>query len=161
MSKQRAITQWLMQCPILQTVWNISAYEQDGANVIIPAGTSYRRDINDSVNVNGDYAAEVVPLPSVYEEYQINCYRTIVENDNEFNALNFEDVEGVIEWITEQDEAGNFPDINNRKVVAVDCFPFIPQIRGVDPDTKLICYYITLRITYVNTAKGREFEWQM
>ena len=150
-----------MQCPQLSSLWNISAYEQDGANVIIPTSTSYRRDVNDRISVDGYYEAEIVPLPSVYEEYQINCYRTIVENDNEFNALNFEGVEDVVEWITEQDEIGNFPKIDNKKIVAVESFPFIPQIRGVDPDTGLVCYYITLRITYINNAKGRVFEWPM
>lgn len=150
-----------MQCPLLQTLWNISAEEQDGANVILPTGTSNRRNINDRIGVDGWYECEIQPLPNVYEEYQINCYKTVVANDNEFNTLNFEDVEKVIEWVAEQDELGNFPELNNKKVIAVDCFPFIPQIRGVDPDTGLICYYITLRITYVNTAKGRAFEWQM
>lgn len=158
MSKQTAITEWLKQCPILESLWNISAYEQDGANVIIPTSTSYTRNINESLGTDGSYEADIIPLPSVYEEYQINCYKTIVENDNSFNALKFEEVESVVEWITEQDEIGNFPNIN-RTVIAVESFPFIPQIRGVDPDTGLICYYITLRITYVNTLRGRSIEW--
>lgn len=158
MSKQTAITEWLKQCPILDSLWNISAYEQDGANVIIPTSTSYIRNLTDKICVDGSYEAEITPIPSVYEEYQINCYRTIVENDNTFNALKFEEVEKVVEWITEQDEIGNFPNIN-KTIIAVESFPFIPQIRGVDPDTGLICYYITLRITYVNTAKGRIVEW--
>lgn len=158
MSKQKAITEWLMQCPSLQSVWNISAEEQDGANVIVPASTSYRRELNDRMNVDGSYEADIIPSASVYEEYQINCYRTVIGNDNEFNALKFDEVEAVIEWITEQDETGNFPDIN-KTMVAVECFPFIPQIRGVDPDTGLICYYITLRLTYVNNIKGRSVEW--
>ena len=160
MSKQKAIIDWLKQCPLLESLWNISATEQDGANVILPTSTSYRRNLTDRVDAAGYYEYEITPLPSVYEEYQINCYRTIVANDNEFNSLTFEDVEKVIEWIIEQDEIGNFPDIN-KKIVAVECFPFIPQIRGVDPDTGLICYYVTLRITYCNTAKSRTDEWQM
>ena len=158
MSKQKAITEWLLRCPSLQSVWNISAEEQDGANVIVPAGTSYRREISDQLNVDGSYEADIIPLASVYEEYQINCYRTVIGNDNDFNALKFDEVESVIEWITAQDAIENFPNID-KLIVAVECFPFIPQIRGVDPDTGLICYYITLRITYVNTIKGRSVEW--
>lgn len=161
MSKQKAITDWLIQCPELSTLWNISAYEQDGANVIVPAGTSYRREFNDNLSVDGWYEADFIPLPSVYEEYQINCYRTLVANDNDFNALTFEQVEKVIEWITQQDEKEKFPEINNKVIVSVECFPFIPQVRGIDPDTGLICYYITLRITYINTTKRRSFEWPM
>ena len=147
-----------MQCPTLSILWNISALEENGANVIIPTGTSYKRDFSDTIGVDGCYEAELIPLPSIY---QINCYRTLVANDNDFNALTFEDVEKVIEWVTVQDEQGNFPNIENKKIVTVECFPFIPQVRGVDPDTGLICYYITLRITYINTAKGRVIEWPL
>ena len=117
MSKLTVLTEWLKQCPILESLWNISAYEQDGANVIIPTSSSYRRDFKDEINVAGDYEAEIVPLPSVYEEYQINCYRTIVENDNDFNTLKFGDVEKVIEWITEQDENENFPQTQKSYVI--------------------------------------------
>ena len=74
--------------------------------------------------------------------------------------MNFENVEKVIEWVHAQDEAQKFPNLPDKKIVAVECFPFQPQIRGVDPDTRLVCYYITLRITYVNIAKGRCVEWQ-
>ena len=158
MSKQTAIIEWLKQCPQLNSLWNISAYEQDGANVIIPTSTSARREINDELDVTGYYECDIKPLPSVYEEYQINCYRVLAENNNEFNTLNYEDVEKVIEWITEQDEKQTFPIIEGKTIVAVECFPFIPQIRGIDPDTGLICYYITLRITYINTAKARSIE---
>ena len=72
--------------------------------------------------------------------------------------INFEDVEKVIDWVTEQDDCENFPLISGKEIVAVECFPFIPQVRGVDPDTGLICYYITLRITYVNPSKSRHIE---
>lgn len=158
MSKQKQITDWLIQCPQLSSLWNISAYEEDGANVLLPTGTSAVRSINEKAYADGSHEADIIPMPSVYEEYQINCYKTIVANDNSYNILNFEDVEKVIEWITEQDEKGNFPEIS-KDIIAVECFPFIPQVRGIDPDTGLICYYITLRITYWNTSKGRTMEW--
>lgn len=157
MSKQTIITNWLKQCPVLGTLWNISAYEQDGANVIIPTGTSYRRNLVEKIGADGWYEAEYRPLPTIYEEYQINCYRTIIEDNNEFNALKYDEVEDIIAWITEQDENENFPNVSGN-VIGVECFPFIPQVRGVDPDTGLICYYITLRITYVNTTRKRQIE---
>lgn len=160
MSRITALTMWLKQCPQLNILWNLAAYEQDGANVIIPAGTSFRRNMKESVDTAGFYEADFNPLPSVYEEYQINCYRTIVEDDNDFNSLNYDEVQKVIEWIHQQDDNLNFPVIGET-VTAVECFPFIPQIRGIDPDTKLVCYYVTLRISYVNKTKRRFFEWQI
>lgn len=161
MSKQEELTSWLMDCPQLSTLWNISAEERDGANVIFPVGTSQKRNIIDRIDITGTYEVDIKPLPSVYEEYQINCYKDLVNNENGYNIMKLEEVESVIQWIDEQDEIQNFPNISGKKIIAVETFPFIPQIRGVDPDTGMICYYITLRITYVNTSKGRSAEWQM
>jgi len=161
MSKQTIITEWLMNCPQLASLYNISAQEQDGANVIFPVGTSRRRDITDVIDVTGCYSADIAPTASVYEEYQINCYKYLADSDNTYNVMRTEEVEAVIDWINNQDEIQNFPDIEGKKVVAVETFPFIPQIRFAEPETGLICYYITLRITYVNTAKGRAVLWQI
>ena len=161
MGKTKAITDWLMQCPELCALWNISAEETDGANVILPSGTSYRRNIDDRIDITGVYEADITPLPSVYEEFQINCYKAFTNNNNEYNVMNFEDVEKVIEWIQSMDEAQSFPDIDGKKVVAVDCFPFQPQIRAINSEGNIVCYYVTLRITYVNTARGRSVGWEM
>lgn len=159
MSRQENLTNWLAQCPSLATLWNISAEPQDGANVIFPTGSSRKRNISDGVDVTGWYQSEIQPLPSVYEDYQINCYKRVFGNENEWNIMKLEEVENVIAWIEKQDEAQNFPDIG-ESVVSVETFPFVPQIRGIDPNTGMVCYYITLRVTYVNMAKGRSFECQ-
>lgn len=161
MSKTEAITKWLMQCPELSALWNISAEIADGTNVLLPGGTSERRYINDNLDVLGGYEADIRPLPSVYEDFQVNCYKGFVNNNNGYNIMNFEDVERVIEWVQKQDEKQNFPQIEGKTIVSADVYPFQPQIRGVDPDTQLTCYYFTLRIRYVNMAKGRSVEWQM
>ena len=158
MSRQQEVMQWLNECPQLAELWSISAKECDGANIIFPIGTSQRRTIRDSIDITGCYCAEITPTASVYEEYQINCYKDVVNNDNPFNALKLEEAENVIEWVTAQDEAMHFPQLTDKTVVEVDCVPHIPQIRGIDPDTGTVCYYITLRIRYVNTAKGRSVE---
>lgn len=161
MSKISSLTEWLMQCPQLSALWNISAELSDGANILIPSGTSEMRYVNDSLDVINYYEANIVPLPSVYEEFQVNCYKSFVNNDNSYNVMNYDDVEKVIEWVREQDEKENFPVLEGEKVVSIDVLPFQPQIRGVDPDTYLVCYYFTIRIRYVNTSKGRSVGWQM
>ena len=161
MSKQKNITDWLIQCPQLATLYNIAAEQSDGINIIFPSGTGQRRNISDCVDITGYYEADIKPLPSVYEEYQINCYKALANSDNEYNVMKIEEVENVINWIIQQDEAQNFPDIGAEKVVAVEPFPFIPQIRFADPSGGFVCYYITLRITYINSAKGRSFSCQI
>ena len=62
MGKISAITDWIMQCPQMAEVWNISAQEIDGANIILPSGTSQRRNISDRIDVTGTYEADITPL---------------------------------------------------------------------------------------------------
>lgn len=151
MGKLDNIKEWLSGCPALSNLWKISAEEIGGANVILPYSTSTRRTISDDLDITGAYDIEIKPLPSVYEEYQINCFRAFAENEEDFNALTYEEVQQICDWIMSKDDTLDFPEIPGRTVVAVEPFPFAPQIRGVNPDTGLVCYYITLRITYINT----------
>lgn len=159
MNKPENLTKWLMECPQLAQLYNITAEERDGANIIFPVGSSTRRTLTDDVDITGCYCADIQPNASVYEEYQINCYKSVVNSENDWNILKFGEVEKIIEWIGEQDEKQNFPDIG-EKIVMIDTYPFVPQTRFIDPESGIACYYITLRITYVNKAKGRSLEWQ-
>lgn len=158
-SKYDDIFNYLSGCPQLSHLWNIQAEEVNGANVILPLGTSQRRTISEFIDNIGAYNADIKPTPSVYEEYQINCYRDVASNDNTFNALTLDDVQAICDWIVEQDENGNLPRISGKQVVGIEPYPFNPQIRGIDPESRLICYFITVRITYVNTARARLVEY--
>ena len=104
------------------------------------------------------YSAEIKPALSVYEDYHINCYRDVTPNNNDLNAMSLEDVQAVCDWIIEQDENENLPDISGKQVISIEPFPFNPQVRGIDPEKGTICYFITVRITYRNTAKPRSVE---
>lgn len=155
MSKYQAIFDWLKTCPVfIDRLYFGSAEENDGDNVILPFGTSARSNLDDYIDAQGLYCGDITPLPSVYEEYQVQCYRYIGAEQNEFNIMTLDDVQSVCDWIIEQDELGNFPEIGKR-VISVEPLPFIPQAAGRDLETGLWKWFFTLRITYQNTAKGR------
>lgn len=156
MSKYQEIFDWLKTCPIFfNRLYFASAEANEGDNVVLPFGTSERRILSDNYDVDGYYCGTITPLPSVYEEYQIQCYRYISAEQNELNIMTLDEVQEVCDWICEQDEIGNFPYIKNKRVIAVEPFPFNPQVAGRDVETGLWKWYFTLRITYQNTAKGR------
>ena len=69
-----------------------------------------------------------------------------------------EDVQKVIDWVKTQDDAGNFPDIGG-KVVSIECMPSVPQIRYADEAENRICYFITVRIRYVNPYAQKAIEY--
>lgn len=164
MSKYQELFEYLRQCPNLKGLWSIAATEEMGTNVIIPVGASEAYQYAESLDVNGDYECDIVPYPSIFEDYQINCYKTYDPRDNSapsdnINVLSLDEVQAVCDWIMEQNESGNLPNISGKKVVAIECVPFSPQVRGVDIQQSFICYFITLRIRYVNPLKGRSAEY--
>lgn len=155
MSKYQAILDWLKTCPAFgERLYFAGAEENDGDNVIIPFGTSARVVLNDYWDADGYYCGSITPLPSAYEEYQVQCFRYIGAEENRLNILTLDEVQYVCDWIIEQGEKGNFPEIGKR-VVSVEPFPFNPQAAGRDVETGLWKWFFTLRITYQNTAKGR------
>ena len=164
MNKYANLFNYFRQCPQLANLWSIAAVEERGVRVILPQGASPVVQYQESFNVNGDYEAKIEPYPSVYEDYQINCYEWYDTKDNNApqyneNVLSLDEVQSICDWIKEQNENGNFPDINER-IISVECNPFMPQIRYVNPQEQTVGYFITVRIRYVNTTPRKTVEYE-
>lgn len=164
MNKYEEIFYFLRECPQLNNLWSIAATEEAGINVVIPAGSSQVFEYNEKLDVYGGYECEIVPYPSIYEDFQINCYKVYDPQDSSapngnVNVLSLNDAQLICDWIMKQDQLGNLPNITGKKVVSIECMPSNPQIRGVDTARGFICYFITFRIRYVNDYKGRSIEY--
>ena len=144
---------------------SIASESNKGNTVILPQGASPAVQYQEKFDVNGYYNCTIEPYPSVYEDFQINCYEWYDVNDtnppflNE-NLLPYNDVCGVCDWIKEQNEANNFPDIG-EKVVSIDCEPFVPQIQYVNSQEETVAYFITVRVRYVNPRKKKVVEYEL
>ncbi len=154
------IFEFMRTCPQLQNLFSIGGKEEIGNNIILPQGSSQAYRINERNDVLDGYEADIQPLPSVYEDYQINCFQIYDGNDKtqpngNMNVLSYEECAKVCDWVQAQDESGNLPTITNENVINIECLPFVPQIRYLDPQKNIICYFITVRIRYVNRRKGR------
>ena len=104
-----------------------------------------------------------MPYPSVYEDFQINCYEWYDVNDDSAptkneNVLTLEQVTSICDWIKAQNDAGMFPEIN-EKIISIECNPFVPQIRYVNPEENTVGYFITVRLSYVNRAQRKTVEY--
>lgn len=134
-----------------------------GNTVILPQGASPAVQYQEFFDTVGGYNCEIVPYPSVYEDFQINCYEWYDVKDanppryNE-NVLTYQEVCGVCKWVQNQNEINNFPDIG-EKIVSIECNPFVPQIRFVDPDTNTVGYFVTIRLRYVNRIERKSVEY--
>lgn len=154
---------YFRKCPYLKDLMSIASKDDRGKTVILPQGASPVVQYQERTFVDGGYECVIEPYPSIYEDFQINCYEWYDVKDsnppesNE-NVLTYQEVCGVCDWIREQNEKMNFPDIE-EKIVSIECNPFVPQIRYVDPDTNTVGYFITVRLRYVNRTPRRVVEY--
>lgn len=165
MTKYGILFEYFRQCPYLSDMMSIAAESEIGSAVILPQGASPAVQYQEKIDALGNYECIVEPYPSVYEDFQINCYVYYDTNDNNppkynGNVLTYEEVCGVCNWIKEQNEKRSFPEIG-EKIVSIECNPFVPQVRGVDPDTNTVGYFITVRLRYVNRTERRLVEYEM
>lgn len=128
-------------------------------DIILPVGGSSTASIKGSIDSVGCYEGEIVPIPTIYKDYQINCYRPYDINDtsppvyNE-NALTMEEIDGIFSWVASKDNNMDFPDVS-EKVVSVECTSVQPYIRAVDEREKIMCFAVTFRVWYVNEVRKR------
>lgn len=160
----RILFDYLRQCPYLSDMMSIAAESEIGTNVILTQGASPAVQYQEKIDSLGNYECNIVPYPSVYEDFQINCFVYYDVQDNnppQFNRniLTLEQVRGVCDWIEEQDRKGNYPEIG-EKVVSIECNPFVPQERGIDNDTNMMCYFITVRVRYVNRRQRKSVYYE-
>lgn len=164
MNKYASLFEYFRQCPELKDLWSIAATEKRDIRVILPQGASPSVQYQEQMDTLGNYECVIEPYPSVYEDYQINCYEWYDVNDDSApikneNVLALEQVQSICEWVKEQNEANNFPDIG-EKIVSIECNPFVPQIRYVNPEENTVGYFITVRIRYVNRTARKTVEYE-
>lgn len=153
------IVEYLRQCPQLNKIFPVASGQEWYTDVVNPIGGSATASISGKFDVLGCYEGSVVPIPSIYKDYQIYCYRPYDTKDNNppqynENALTLEEVEEVFSWVAEQDNNCNFPDVS-EKVISVECTSVQPYIRTVDEEENTVCYAITFRVWYVNEVRKR------
>lgn len=142
---------------------SIASESNKGNTVILPQGASPVVQYQERFDTLGGYECTIEPYPSIYEDFQINCYEWYDVNDtnppqfNE-NVLTYQEVVGVCDWVKAQNEANNFPDIGEM-IISIECNPFVPQIRYVDPVTNTVGYFITVRLRYVNRTQRKTVEY--
>lgn len=155
--------EYFRQCPYLSNLKSIAGDSNIGSSVILPNGSSEVVEHVERVDNLGNYCDDIVPFPSVYQDFQINCYEYYDVKDTNppqynSNVLTLEEVQGICEWVEEQDNNNNFPNVGEQ-IVSIECFPFVPQIQFVDPDTNTVGYFITVRIRYVNKKQRKYIEY--
>lgn len=160
----KALFDYFRQCPYLSDMMSIAAESEKGNTVVLPQGASPAVQYQEKRDILGNYECIVAPYPSVYEDFQINCYTGYYVNDTNppkfnSNVLMYEQVCEVCRWVSEQNAKGNFPEVGER-IISIECNPFVPQTRFVDEDTNTVGYFITVRVRYVNRRQRKSVYYE-
>lgn len=164
MSKITDLYDYFLQCPHLKSLLPITTEIERGKDVFIPRGSSpVYAIVNENVDVVGNYNSIMMPFPSIFEDWQINCYRYADPNDetqngDNINIINHDDVEKICKWLFEKNAKKQLPEYGGEKVFGIIPTETKPGIWGADVDRQQIVYAITIRVYFVNPNERVEVE---
>lgn len=134
LNKSKIVMDWLMQCPEIKDLYFAFSQAESGNNEILPIADEnwIKKYIDDS----GMKSYELAFI----------AYQTFsdVPNSDENAEIQF-DLEKIMNWVEEQNEAENFPDLPN--VEEVKCMENMPNLSGVNEQCAK--YMFTIQIIYM------------
>lgn len=154
MDKSEAMIAYLQQCPVVRdnpTYFNFAEGEDNTKQLIVLGNDKSVTKPYIDGSVLRKYTLTIIDYRSVAYQALVNVTGYSNENVDEFN-----NVQSLIDWVEEQDEAQNYPDFGTDCVVEkVESLSDTPKLNGVDHSTtpNLAKYSISIQVTYLDKSK--------
>lgn len=157
--KNQAVIDYLMTCSYIQNnplFFNFIEAKDNNKQIVTIANDK----IIDRPYIDGSvlkrYSFSLMDYKSVSYQSLVNIVGTDVPSISNENVDEYLDVQKIMDWIEDQEEAKNYPDFGDdclieRIYTATDN----PMLNGVDTSLKpaLAKYSITIQIEYLDTRK--------
>lgn len=153
-NKEQAIIEFLMECPAVAQnplFFNFINAKDNNKQIITLAND---KSLNQSYldgSVLKRYTFTIVDFKSITYNALVN----VAGKTNE-NVEDYLDVQGIIDWIQEQEELKNYPNFGtNYKIQEIKALTDNPNLNGVDTNTKpsLAKYSISVQVDYLDNSK--------
>lgn len=154
MDKNQAIINYLITCPQIQNsplYFNFVHGKEDDKQIITTANEkSINRPYVDG-SVLKQFTFTIIDFKSV-------AYRAIVKDGVRVdeNVEDLLDVQAIIDWIEEQNEARNFPDFGKDCIIdEITTTASNPNLNGIDSNVSpaLAKYSISIQVRFLDTSK--------
>ena len=154
MDKNQAIINYLITCPQIQNnplYFNFIHGKEDDKQIITTANEkSINRPYIDG-SVLKQFTFTIIDFKSV-------AYRAIVKDGVRMdeNVEDLLDVQAIIDWIEEQNEARNFPDFGEDCIIdEITTTASNPNLNGIDSNVSpaLAKYSISIQVKFLDTSK--------
>ena len=150
-----AIIEYLQTCPYLQNlkVYFNFAQATDNIKQLVTVATS-TNTVKSYIDGSKDRTYSITII-----DYRSVAYQPLVNAQGDYpneNVEEFLDVQGIIEWVSEQNDLRNFPNFGNDYVVEeVSTTTDIPNLNGVDTSIQptLAKYSVTIQVKYLDKTK--------
>lgn len=152
--KEQAVIDFLLNCPAIQSnplYFNFINAKDDNKQIIT--------DTNDKVtnrsfldgSVEKQYTFTLIDFKSI-------VYNAIPKEAGliDENVEDYLDVQGIIDWVTEQADLRNYPNFGLDCIIQeMEALTENPNLNGIDTTTSpsLAKYSVAIRITYIDTSK--------
>ena len=155
--KNQAIIDYLLTCPAIANspVYFNAIQAKNNTKELITIATdknTHTPYIDGSVAKR--YTFTIIDFKSISYNPIVHVIGTsVVENENVRDML---DVQGIMDWITEQNEARNFPDIGNDcEIDEVRTASENPNLNGIQDNLTpaLAKYSFSVQVDYIDNSK--------
>lgn len=152
--KNQAVIDFLLTCPAIQDnplFFNFLNAKDDNKQLVV---TGNEKSINKAFvdgSVQKRFTFTIIDYKSV--AYQAIVNSPILVNENVQEVF---ETQGIIDWISEQNDARNFPNFGNDCLIEeMHTLTDNPNLNGVDTSVSpaLAKYSISIQIDYVDTSK--------
>lgn len=153
--KNQAVIDFLLDCPVIAynpLFFNFLQAQDNNKQIIVQTSdTSLNKKFIDG-SVMKRYLFTIIDFRSI-------AYQPLpkVEGYSSENVEEFLDVQGIIDWINEQADAGNYPDFGSNYIIdSMQPTSNNPSLNGVDTQVTpaLAKYSITIQIDYLDKTKS-------
>lgn len=151
MTKHQAMLEFIQTCPKIGNnplFFNFGQVENDAHQANMRS---------DDVSVHKPYidGTEQKRYTFHLDSFKSVAYNPVIAGLPDENMEDFEDVQTLIDWITEQDELRNYPAFEDCVVDKMRSLSTRPELVGVDTTLSppMAVYRISIQIDYLDTSK--------
>ena len=156
-SKEQAIIDFLANCDTIKNsplYFNFINAQDKNKQIITLANEKNTNQSFVDGSIRKRYTFTIIDFRSV--SYQALVTAQITTDSQQFMNENIEeylDVQGIIDWVTQQNQARNYPDFGNDCIIdEMRALTDSPNLNGVDNNVKpaLAKYSVSIQIDYID-----------
>lgn len=152
--KNQSIIDYLLNCPQLKDnplFFNFAEAKDNTKQIVVSANDKAVSKEYIDGSISKRYTFTIIDYRSI--SYQALVTQMGLSNENVDEIL---DVQGIIDWISEQNDNKNYPDFGKDCMIEnISALSDNPNLNGVDTSVKpaLAKYSIAIQIDYIDNSK--------